>query len=166
MTLTQNPRRINLLFNNSKAVFVKLSMVVLALTIVGCEPAAKPKPADVNSASENEHAHAHAATLAEAVKELEGICADVKTAFEKNDADAADEPLHEVGHVLEEIPKLAATSKLDDAGKAEVETAVKSMLDAFGAIHDGMHGGTGKKYTEVADAIEAALKTLIEKSKS
>lgn len=155
-------------FNNFKAVLVKLSMVVLALAIVGCEPA-KPKTETgaADHGHDHEGEHAHAETLAEAVQELDGICAAVKAAFDKNDADAADEPLHDIGHVLEEIKALAKTSKLDDAGKAEVETAANNLLDAFGALHDGMHGGTtGKKYADVADAIETAKKTLIEKAKS
>lgn len=153
-------------FKNSQAILAKLSMVVLALTIAGCEPA---KPTAGSGADGHDHAgeHAHAETLAEAVKELEGICAAVKAAFDKNDPDAADEPLHDVGHILEEVKELAKSSKLDDAGKAEVETATNSMLDAFGAIHDGMHGGkTGKSYADVGQAIETALKTLSEKAQS
>ena len=141
-------------------------MVALALTIVGCEPA-KPKAGAGAADHGHDGDHAHAETLADAVKELDAVCAKVKAAFDKNDADAADEPLHDVGHILGEIKDLAKTSKLDDAGKAEVETAANNMLDAFTAIHDGMHGGTtGKKYADVADAIETALKTLIEKAKS
>lgn len=157
-----------MLFNSSKAALAKLAMVALALTILGCEPAAKPKSVASDGASEHEHEHEHAhpETLADAVKELEGICASVKAAFEKNDPDAADEPLHDVGHLLEDVQALSAKSKLDDASKAEVKTAVDGLLDAFGAIHDGMHGGTGKKYADVAEAIESALKTLTEKSKS
>ncbi len=153
-------------FNNSKAVLVKLSMVVIAIAVVGCEPA-KPKGGIADHGHEHADGHAHAETLAEAVKELEGICGKVKAAYEKNDADAADEPLHDVGHTLEEIKELAKTSKLDAAGKAEVEAAANNLLDAFGALHDGMHGGTaGKKYADVADAIDSALKTLNEKAKS
>jgi len=155
-----------LFFNNSKAVLAKLLMVTLALTIVGCEPAKPKADAGAGSADHGHNdEHAHSETLADAVKELEGICAAVKAAFAKDDADAADEPIHDVDHVLQEIPELAAKSKLDDAGKAEVKTAVDSMLKAFEAIHDGMHGGTGKKYSDVADTIESALKTLIEKAK-
>lgn len=145
-------------FNTSKAVIAKISMVVLALTIVGCEPA-KPK---VSAGADD---HKHAETLTGAVKELEGICATIKSAFAKDDAEAAHEPMHEVGHVLEEMPDLIAKSSLDDAGKAEVKNAADSLFDAFNAVDAGMHGSGGKKYSEVSETIDAALKILVEKSK-
>lgn len=147
-------------FNTSKAVIAKISMVVLALTIVGCEPA-KPKV----SAGADEHDHQHAETLAGAVKELEGICATIKSAFAKDDAEAAHEPMHEVGHVLEEMPDLIAKSTLDDAGKSEVKKAADSLFEAFNAVDASMHGSGGKKYSEVSETIDAALKVLVEKSK-
>lgn len=155
-------------FNNSKAVLAKLSMVVLALTIAGCEPA-KPKAGAGTGTAGHDHdgEHAHAETLEEAVKELQGICASVKSAFDKNDAEAADEPMHDVFHLIEEVKELTKTSKLSDADKLEVDTAANNLLDAFDALHEGMHGGTtSKKYTDVADAIDASLKTLSEKAKS
>ena len=155
-----------MLFNNSQAVLTKLSMVVIALTILGCEPAAKPKAGAGAATSTGKQEHAHAETLADAVKELEGMCATIKAAFAKDDAEAAHDPLHEVGHVLEEIPDLVAKSALDEAGKAEALSANKSLLDEFDAVDQGMHGSGGKKYSEVAEAIDAALKTLVEKAKS
>ncbi len=152
-----------MLFKNSKAVFAKLMMIALALTVVGCEPANKPK-VDAG-ASEHGQDHAHAETLADAVKELEGICATIKAAFAKNDAEAAHEPMHEVGHVLEEIPDLAAKSTLDDAAKAEVKKAAETLFEAFSAVDESMHGSGGKKYSDVAEAIDAALKVIVDKAK-
>jgi hypothetical protein len=154
-----------LLFNNSKAVLAKLSLVAIALTIFGCEPAAKPNAGAGASASDHEREHAHAETLPEAVKELEGICATIKAAFAKDDAEAAHEPMHEVGHVLEGIPELAAKSTLDDAAKTEIKTAAESLFQAFNAVDEGMHGGVGKKYSEVAESIDAALKVIVDKAK-
>ncbi len=155
-----------MLFNNSKAVLTKLSMIVITLTIIGCEPAAKPKPGAGADTSSGGPEHAHAETLADAVKELEGICATIKAAFAKDDAEAAHDPLHDVGHVLEEIPDLVAKSALDEAGKAEALAAQKSLYDSFEAVDQGMHGSGGKKYSEVAEAIDAALKILVDKAKS
>ena len=114
-------------FNNSAAVFTKLAMVAFALTIVGCEPA-KPKADAGADTADHGHDHAHAETLADAVKELEGICATIKAAFAKDDAEAAHEPMHEVGHVLGEIPDLVAKSTLDDAGKAEVKESCRNAV--------------------------------------
>jgi hypothetical protein len=152
-----------LLFNHSKAVLAKLSVVALALGIAGCEPAAKPNASTTTSASDQEHAHPE--TLAEAVKELEGISATIKAAFAKDDAEAAHGPMHDVGHVLEEIPDLADKSTLDDAGKAEVKKAAASLFEAFNAVDESMHGSTGKKYSEVSETIDAALKVIVDKAK-
>jgi hypothetical protein len=149
-----------LFFNNFKAILAKLAMVALTLTIVGCEPA-KPK-ADTETA---EKGHEHAETLADAVKELEGICATIKAAFAKDDAEAAHGPMHDIGHVLEEIPDLAAKSTLDDAGKAEVKKAAETLYEAFSAVDESMHGSGGKKYSDVAESIDAALKVIVDKSK-
>ena len=165
-SLKTTDRRSTLLFNNSKAVLTKLSMIVITLTIIGCEPAAKPKPGAGADTSSGGPEHAHAETLADAVKELEGICATIKAAFAKDDAEAAHDPLHDVGHVLEEIPDLVAKSALDEAGKAEALAAKKSLYESFEAVDQGMHGSGGKKYSEVAEAIDAALKILVDKAKS
>jgi hypothetical protein len=150
-----------LFFNNSAAFFTKLAMVAFALTIVGCEPA-KPK---ADAGADHGADHAHAETLAGAVKELEGICATIKAAFAKDDAEAAHEPMHEVGHVLGEIPDLVAKSTLDDAGKAEVKKAAETLFEAFSAVDESMHGSGGKKYSDVAESIDAALKVIVDKSK-
>ncbi|MDX1926995.1 MAG: hypothetical protein SFV81_10775 [Pirellulaceae bacterium] len=152
-------------FNNSKAVLAKLALVALTLTIVGCEPA-KPK-ADTGAADSGaaEKGHEHAETLADAVKELEGMCATIKAAFAKDDAEAAHGPMHDIGHVLEEIPDLAAKSTLDDAGKAEVKKAAETLFEAFSAVDESMHGSGGKKYSDVSESIDAALKVIVDKSK-
>ncbi len=156
-------------FTNSKAILVKLvklAVVMVAVATVGCEPAPAPKQ-DV-SASDHKHeaGHEHPATLAAAVKELEEICATIKTAFAKDDAEAAHGPLHDVGHLLEQFPDLIAKSTLDEAGKAEATTAVENIFSSLGAVDEGMHGSGGKKYSEVSETVDASLKTLADKAKS
>ncbi len=143
---------------------VKLAMVGLAIVSVGCEPAPKPAPKDAASASD--HGHEHPETLAAAVTELESVCATIKAAYAKDDSEAAHGPLHDVGHLLEQVPALIETSSLDAAGKEEAKKATESLFQAFGDVDKGMHGEEGKKYSEVSDAVDAALKTLSEKAKN
>ncbi len=150
-------------FTVTRATFVKVSMLALALTTLGCEPAAKPTTD--NAASASDHGHDHPETLAEAVTELQSTCATIKTAFEKGDAEAAHGPLHDIGHLLEQFPDLIAKSTLDEAGKEEVAKAVESLYESFSAVDEGMHGGEGKKYSDVAATIDASLQTLAEKTK-
>lgn len=154
-------------FTNSKSVFtsiIKLAIAGLAIVSVGCEPAPKPAPKVESSASD--HGHEHPETLAAAVAELEGICATIKAAYAKDDSEAAHGPLHDVGHLLEQVPALIEKSSLDVAGKEEAKKATESLFQAFGDVDKGMHGEDGKKYSEVSDTVDAALKTLAEKAKN
>ena len=158
-------------FTNSKAILVKLlklTMVVLACASVGCEPAPAPAPKEEASASDHDHdeGHEHPETLAAAVTELEGICAAIKTAYAKDDTEAAHGPLHDVGHLLEQFPVLIAKSSLEDAGKEEAKKAAETIFDSFGAVDEGLHGSVGKKYSEVSESIDASLKILVDKTKS
>ena len=139
-------------------------MVVIALTTFGCEPA-KPKASTGAGTTGNESEHVHAETLPDAVKELEGVCATVKAAFAKDDSEAAHDPMHDVLHLLDEIPGLVAKSTLDDATKAEIKTAADSLFKSFDEVDKGMHGSGGKKYSEVAEAIDASLKVIVDKAK-
>ena len=158
-------------FTNSKAIlasFLKLSMVVLAFATVGCEPSSTPTAKEDASASDHDHdaEHKHPETLAEAVAQLTEVSATIKTAFAKDDAEAAHGPLHDVGHLLEQFPELIAKSSLDEAGKAEATAAFESLFKSFGDVDAAMHGEDGKKYSDVSDAIDASLKTLADKVKS
>lgn len=153
-------------FNTSEAILAKLSLVAFALVIVGCEPA---KPVNSTSTSTAvatpENDHEHPKTLPDAVKELEDLCATIKAAFAKDDPETAHEPMHEVPHLLELIPELAAESTLDDAAKEEIKTAAKNLFEAFNAVDGQMHGADGKKYSAVSEDIDAALKTIVDKAK-
>ncbi len=150
-------------FIPNRATFLKLSMLTIALTTLGCEPAAKPEADQAASASD--HGHDHPETLADAVKELQSTCATIKAAYEKDDAEAAHEPMHEVGHLLEQFPDLIAKSDLDEAGKEEAKKAAESLFESYNAVDAGMHGQEGKKYADVSEAIDASLQVLLEKTK-
>ena len=151
-------------FTQTKASVIKLSMILLAIVAVGCEP--QTKPAGNNAASASDHGHEHPETLADGVKQLEGICTTIKAAFAKDDAEAAHEPMHEIAHLLEQFPALITKSSLDEVGKAEVTKATDDLFQAFSAVDEGMHGGEGKKFADVAETIDASLKILSDKVKS
>ncbi len=150
-----------------KSLVAKFTVAFAICGMVGCEPAA-PTAKQETKAEEHDHGdhgHEHPETLADAVKQLEGISATIKAAFEKDDAEAAHEPLHEVGHLLEQVPDLVKKSSLDEATKAEVQKASDTLFESYSAVDEGMHGGEGKKYSDVSEAIDGALKVLAEKAK-
>ena len=145
---------------------VRTALVVWAfaglIAINGCnKPQPKPK-APGKPVQQEEHKHPE--TYAEAVEELAEMDTQIREAFAIDDVEKAHEkahePLHEVGHILEEVPELAAKEDFSDEAKKEIGDATNKLLDAFGAVDEMFHGGEGKKYEEVADTIAANLKVL------
>jgi hypothetical protein len=136
------------------------ALLLLSLVItVGCSDAPKTEEA----AHDHEHGHDHdhgPATLKEALTELTSLRDTMRDAFAKNDADAAHDPLHEVGHVLEAIPELAKKEQVSAENQAAIESAVNTLMDAFGAVDKTMHGQEGSLYSEESEKIDAAITAL------
>ena len=92
----------------------------------------KPAPKEAASASDHgDHGHVHPETLADAVKQLEGVCTEIKAAFAKDDAEAAHEPMHDVAHLIEQFPALIEKSSLDAAAKEEVTKADRFAIQSY-----------------------------------
>ena len=111
-----------------------------------------------------EHAHTgndHGPeSLKDAVAELTSTRDAIRDAFAKNDQDAAHDPLHEVGHVLEAIPELAKKEKVSVKDQNAIEKAVNDLMDAFGRVDKTMHGQEGSTYSEESATIDAAVEAL------
>ena len=110
----------------------------------------------------DEHGHAHPESLAEALTEVEELHAKIKTAVAADDLETADPPLHELGHLLEELPELAQKESLSEEDQQQVKQAADSLMDSYGAFDERIHGGEskGKSYDEVADQIDEAISKL------
>ncbi|MBM3954597.1 MAG: hypothetical protein ACKO9B_17440 [Planctomycetota bacterium] len=80
----------------------------------------------------------------------------IRAAFEANDPDAAHDDLHAIGHLLEDLPKLAGTAGVALDRKA-VERSAGVLFAAFSRIDDKLHGGTGSTYAEEAKTISKEL---------
>ncbi len=134
---------------------------------VGCAPEAV-EPTPVNkppvAADDLEHvhdeAHVHPDTYAGAITALEGIRDEVKEAFGKGEPAAADESVHEMGHLLEDLGNLAKKASLSEADQMLVNESVEKLLDAFGKIDAKLHGGEGSDYDQVSADIDSAFETL------
>lgn len=98
--------------------------------------------------------------MAEAWQQVEKFAGEIKKACEADKPDDAHDALHEIGHSLEAMEGWTSKELKDDTAKASAKAALKVLFDAFGAIDEGMHGGQGKKYAEVGQAIEEALSTI------
>ncbi|MCP4787837.1 MAG: hypothetical protein GY903_02335 [Fuerstiella sp.] len=147
----------------SKAGFIASAFSLTAIMFVGC--AEQSEPAPVMASHEHGHEehgeHEHPETLAEALGELTELRDTVRDAFAKEDGEAAHGPLHDVGHVLEEVSELAGDAHLSDEAKATIESNVEILLDAFGAVDKGMHSeDEGSAYSDVSEKIDAAIAAI------
>jgi ribosomal protein L17 len=144
-----------------------LGAAVLSVSLVGCggsgsneKSAAERPPISIDELEEAHPAHKHAETYPEAVAELEAMHKTIADAFAKGDISAADEPIHEVGHVLEELVAMAKKESMDEAAVAAISAAVESLFDAFAQVDEKIHGGEGATYDQVQTDIEAGFTVL------
>lgn len=138
---------------------------LLSVSLIGCGSGSKTDAPpvsieDAEASTAGETAHAHAETYPEAVAELDGMRAAIETAFAANDLTGADGPIHEVGHVLEELVAMAKKAELGDEAVTAIEGAVETLFDSFTAVDEKIHGGEGKDYSDVKAEVDAAFAVL------
>lgn len=139
----------------------------MLLFSVGCGSSTdgpSPKTADADHdhdhGEEGHEHHHHAETLPDAITELTGIRNTIRDAFAKNDSEAAHDPLHEVGHVLELIPELAEKQNVSPETLTAIKSSVDTLFTAFGNVDKTLHGQEGSTYAEESETIDKALKAL------
>ena len=117
-----------------------------------------------SAAHEDDHNHGddhnHPETLDEGLKELVALRDTVRDAFAKNDTETAHGPLHDVGHLLEDITGLIEKRGLSDEAIATAKQNIETLFDSFGAVDKTMHGKEGSTYNEVSAKIDAAIQAL------
>ncbi|MFN9720290.1 MAG: hypothetical protein ACK58L_16450 [Planctomycetota bacterium] len=144
---------------NRQALFLGLfcSLSVFA----GCDEGSKPKNIATAPGHDHEHDHEHVyESVKDAVEELVALRNTIRDSFAKNDPDAAHDPLHEVGHILEAIPEQAKKDNLGAEPIAAMKASCDVLMDAFGAVDKTMHGQEGSSYSEVSAKIDAAVADL------
>jgi hypothetical protein len=110
---------------------------------------------------DHDHGHEHGPeSLQDALKELTSLRDTMRDAFAAKNDDAAHDPLHEVGHVLEAFPDLGRKEKVPAENQTAIETAVNTLMDAFGDVDKTMHGQEGSSYSEVSEKIDTAMAAL------
>jgi hypothetical protein len=121
--------------------------------------AAKGKPA---AEADAEHHHEHPDSLAGLAAEVEKLAGVVSAAMAEGVREKADGPLHEIGHLLEDVEHLAKEAKLAPEVEAAVTKAGSDLFDAFDALDRAVHGGDdlAKAWEGKAEGIAAAMKVL------
>lgn len=109
---------------------------------------------------DHEEGHDHPKTLEDGIKELVTLRDTVRDAFAKNDTETAHGPLHDVGHLLEDITGLIEKGGLSDEAVASAKQNIETLFNSFGAVDKTMHGQEGSTYSEVSAKIDAAIQAL------
>lgn len=146
-----------------------LAFAVSTACLIGCGSSEATSPV----LAVDQHAHAHesheanhgrtaSGPLAEALVRVERLASTIQAAFKAGDPEQGHGPLHEIGHLLEELPPAAAKESLTSAQQQQLKEAVDSLMDSFGALDEQLHGvsNEGKSFDDVAADIEVALARL------
>jgi len=152
---------------------VILPLVALGL-VVGCAPAAKPpaRPTAAKAAAgghDHDHAdHAHPETLAEGIAELEDLIKDVGERLASGAQDAADDAVHAVGHLLEDLESLLEKESLGAEFKEGGRKALAELNECFDKLDEALHAAAGEGeapadvHASIAERMAAALAALKE----
>ena len=137
---------------------------MFACSIAGCtdsETPPKPPVMAGNHDHGHEHGHDHPETLAAAFAEVTELRDTVRDAFKEGDKDTAHGPLHDVGHLLEDLEGLVQEAELSDEAKATIKTNIDTLFESFGAVDDKMHDSEeGSDYSEVSEKIDTAIAAI------
>ncbi|HWL07595.1 MAG TPA: hypothetical protein VNQ76_04260 [Planctomicrobium sp.] len=107
-----------------------------------------------------DHAHEHPTTYADAVAQLESLIRNINAAAAANEEEKLHDLIHDAQHLLSDVSSLAAKENLDEKQQASLRQAIQSIQADFGVVEEKLHGGEGKTFSEVAEKIETAIKTL------
>jgi len=156
---------------------VSLASVILLTGVIGCDSAA-PTATTVRSTTPaaqvaDEHAdHGHAdhdhdhdapTSFADGVAKLKALGEDLTEKLASNAGEAADDAVHDIGHLLEAVREHATKAGLTDAATK----ALDELEECFGKVDEAFHSAEEnadpKKVLEsVKERLDAAFKALSE----
>jgi hypothetical protein len=144
--------------------------VMAAIALAGCEPAAPPAAKTAPKAAhghDHDHAdHDHPETLAAGVVQLAEAAAAVEKHLASGATDEADEVVHGVGHIIEDIQGLLPKENLSADAKAAAAKALDEVFECFDKLDTALHAPAGKGeppaevHAGLKSRIDAAIKSL------
>ena len=156
---------------------VNLASVMLLAGVIGCDsaspPAAtvRPKAAAAQVAdghadhghADHDHDHDEPTSFADGVAKLKALGEDLAEKLASNAGEAADDAVHDIGHLLEAVREHATKAGLTDAATK----ALDELEECFGKVDEAFHSAEEnadpKKVLEsVKERLDAAFKALTE----
>lgn len=139
----------------------------------GCSSSAPPAPAKPAAAHDHDHGHDHDGhdhdhpeTFAAGIAELASQATLVKNHLAAGKTEAADDVVHAVGHLIEDVQGLLSKEKLGEKATAAASQALEDLFDCFDKLDTALHAPEGKSpppaevHAGLAERIDAALTTL------
>lgn len=150
---------------------------VACLIASGCSSSAPPAaPAAATPSAEHdhsehghdhdEHEHDHPESFAAGIAQLQATVAAVKDHLAVGATDAADDSVHALGHLIEDVQGLLSKEKLGEEAKATAAKALDDLFECFDTLDTALHApeGTSQPPAEVhaslAERIDGAIKAL------
>jgi hypothetical protein len=133
--------------------------IVVAASLVGCAPESDSSSSQSPSSGaatgqEDADGHDHPETFTEAVSALRSHHDAIRDGFQSGSPEEAHDPLHEVGHVMEGMPKLAADAGMAASDLESLKSCLEQLFEAYGTVDDAMHTGQEPDYEAVAQQLE------------
>ena len=152
--------------------FLAASLIVSVVGITGCEPKPAPKPHDAHDHTHGEHSHSDEKkeTYASPAAELHAVIGKtiaatqtIADAASKGTPDDAHDQLHDIGHLLDSLPKIGKAASLDAELQGTLEKTTESLFDAMLKIDGSLHDSSKElKYDDIKDAMSNGIATLKE----
>ncbi|HBE68086.1 MAG TPA: hypothetical protein DDW52_08045 [Planctomycetaceae bacterium] len=152
---------------------------LLTMGLVGCGEPVEDSHDHADGHSEAEHADGdhdghsehdghgdgdHPQNVQEAVAKLTKMKDTICKAFADGTPNDAHHELHEVGHILEDLPAMAGKQlSLSEDAMGKLDAAVEALFDGFGELDGVFHGGDESEVD--AEAISKELTDAIEQLK-
>jgi hypothetical protein len=108
----------------------------------GSKPQASKPHADDHGHDHGDHVHA--ATLAEGLEQLQKAMATITTSLATGAKDAADEAVHEVGHILEDLEQLVEKQEWTAEVKETGRRALAELTECFDKLDQSLHAAEGE----------------------
>lgn len=101
-------------------------------------------------------------TMSDVLETLTAQSAAIEEAFANDSPGDAHDEMHAIGHTIEDLVVAAKNDGMDDEAKEKISMASEKLMDAFGALDEGLHGGEKTTFVEVESEIDSAMKSIME----
>ncbi len=140
---------------SSKAAAVALAMLLLLTAHTGCSPSVTPsKPV----AAHADHDRNEPTSFADGIAKLESLGGDLAEKLDEGASEAADDAVHDLGHLLEEVREFAKKESFAGDAAAAVTAALDELEECFGKVDEAFHSGDDKADpAKVLDSVKERL---------